>query len=241
MARRSADFLEGRARRRGVAVASLAAEAVADRVADRVQRDGLGERGETTQQRGVRQRPPEVLAGDRGRGDGTRPLRAQPADELAKAELGEVLGAVDQQVAAPGRARRRDRPGAAGSGPERSRRRARRSARAGGSSGHRCGRTRSTGAPVRSEPKVGNACAWRPSSKAATESISAAVTTPWPPRPWILTANNRALPLLEDFLGRLLAARLAVLRVDYRGRSGATAVRHGRRRVRLRGWTRTGW
>ena len=42
-----------------------------------------------------------------------------------------------------------------------------------------------TGAPVRSEPKLGKACAWRPSWKAATAIISAAVTTPWPPRPWM--------------------------------------------------------
>ena len=40
-----------------------------------------------------------------------------------------------------------------------------------------------TGAPIRSEPKLGNACAYRPSVKAATDSSSAAVTTPWPPRP----------------------------------------------------------
>ena len=42
-----------------------------------------------------------------------------------------------------------------------------------------------TGAPVRSEPKLGNACACRPSRNAATDSSSAAVTTPCPPRPWI--------------------------------------------------------
>ena len=48
-----------------------------------------------------------------------------------------------------------------------------------------------TGAPVRSEPKVGKAWACWSSSKAAIESISAAVTTPWPPRPWILTWNIR--------------------------------------------------
>ena len=30
------------------------------------------------------------------------------------------------------------------------------------------------------------------SAKAATESISAAVTAPWPPRPWIRTENIRA-------------------------------------------------
>ena len=35
-----------------------------------------------------------------------------------------------------------------------------------------------TGAPVRSEPKLGNACACFPSMKAAVESISAWVTTP---------------------------------------------------------------
>ena len=40
-----------------------------------------------------------------------------------------------------------------------------------------------TGAPMRSEPKLGNACACLPSRNAATDSISAAVTTPWPPRP----------------------------------------------------------
>ena len=40
-----------------------------------------------------------------------------------------------------------------------------------------------TGAPIRSEPKLGNACASKPSRKAATDSSSAAVTTPWPPRP----------------------------------------------------------
>ncbi len=49
-----------------------------------------------------------------------------------------------------------------------------------------------TGAPVRSDPKVGNAWAWRPSSNAATDSSSAAVTAPWPPRPWIRTANIAA-------------------------------------------------
>ena len=42
---------------------------------------------------------------------------------------------------------------------------------------------------MRSEPKLGKACAWRPSVNAATERISAAVTTPWPPRPWMRTWN----------------------------------------------------
>ena len=47
-----------------------------------------------------------------------------------------------------------------------------------------------TGAPVRSDPNTGNAWAWRPSLKAATESNSAAVTTPCPPRPWKRTWNT---------------------------------------------------
>src|SRR5271166_399764 len=46
-----------------------------------------------------------------------------------------------------------------------------------------------TGAPVRSEPKLGNACACLPSVNAAAESNSAAVTVPWPPRPWNRTSN----------------------------------------------------
>ncbi len=40
-----------------------------------------------------------------------------------------------------------------------------------------------TGAPRRSTPKAGNACASRPSSKAATANSSAAVTEPCPPLP----------------------------------------------------------
>jgi hypothetical protein len=40
-----------------------------------------------------------------------------------------------------------------------------------------------TGAPIRSGPKPGNACACRSSRNAAEASSSAAVTTPWPPRP----------------------------------------------------------
>ncbi len=51
-----------------------------------------------------------------------------------------------------------------------------------------------TGAPVRSEPKLGNACACRPSANAAADSSSAAVTTPWPPRPWIRISNMPVPP-----------------------------------------------
>src|SRR5215208_580433 len=47
-----------------------------------------------------------------------------------------------------------------------------------------------TGAPIRSEPKLGKACAWRPSRKAASDSSSAAVTTPCPPRPWMRVWNT---------------------------------------------------
>ena len=52
-----------------------------------------------------------------------------------------------------------------------------------------------TGAPIRSEPKLGNACACRPSRKAASASSSAAVTTPCPPRPWMRTSNTRLGPV----------------------------------------------
>jgi len=40
-----------------------------------------------------------------------------------------------------------------------------------------------TGAPVRSEPKLGKAWACLPWLNAAADSSSAAVTVPWPPRP----------------------------------------------------------
>ena len=49
-----------------------------------------------------------------------------------------------------------------------------------------------TGAPIRSEPKLGNACEYRSSRNAADASSSAAVTTPWPPRPWNRTWNMGA-------------------------------------------------
>jgi hypothetical protein len=56
-----------------------------------------------------------------------------------------------------------------------------------------------TGAPIRSEPKLGNACACRPSRNAASASSSAALTTPWPPRPWNRTWNIvRVLPVISD-------------------------------------------
>ena len=55
-----------------------------------------------------------------------------------------------------------------------------------------------TGAPVRSEPKLGKACACRPSSKAATESSSAAVTTPCPPRPWMRTSKVGLSPSIDS-------------------------------------------
>src|SRR4051794_14026319 len=47
-----------------------------------------------------------------------------------------------------------------------------------------------TGAPIRSEPKLGNAWASWPSRNAATDSNSAAVTTPWPPRPCSRISNG---------------------------------------------------
>ena len=58
-----------------------------------------------------------------------------------------------------------------------------------------------TGAPLRSDPKLGNACAYRPSSNAASDSISAAVTIPCPPRPWIRTWNM-SIASLRDLEAR---------------------------------------
>src|ERR1700693_2965412 len=50
-------------------------------------------------------------------------------------------------------------------------------------------RSRISLSPRRSEPRLGKACAWRPSRNAATESISAPETTPCPPRPCMRTWN----------------------------------------------------
>src|SRR5579859_2423308 len=46
-----------------------------------------------------------------------------------------------------------------------------------------------TGAPMRSEPNLGNAWACLPSRNAASASSSVAVTTPCPPLPWNRTLN----------------------------------------------------
>ena len=57
-----------------------------------------------------------------------------------------------------------------------------------------------------SEPKVGNACAYRPSSNAATERSSAAVTTPCPPRPSEIEPGSRGPPLLARWTPSAAAA-----------------------------------
>ena len=101
----------------------------------------------------------------------------KPLDELAEAELGEAVHGVDEEVAVRLEAGEEvdlvQQRGIlddqrVGLGDRLSERISASSMR----------QNATTGAPVRSEPNVGNACACRPSSNAATERSSAAVTTP---------------------------------------------------------------
>src|SRR3954451_8961878 len=87
-----------------------------------------------------------------------------------------------------------------------------------------------TGAPVRSEPKLGNAWAWRPSLKAASESISADVTTPWPPRPWMRTWNMAQVSVAPGVRGigclfGRAAGKLLTRNVGRGGCAGAATAR----------------
>ena len=70
---------------RGVAVAHRAGEPGEDRVADGVQRHHPGEGGEGPQQRGVRERPAEVLAGELGGRDGDHVRRGQATGQRRRA------------------------------------------------------------------------------------------------------------------------------------------------------------
>ena len=66
------------------------------------ERDDAADRGEGSEQGGVRQRAPEVLARDvRGR-HGEQPLLAEALDELAQPELGEAVHGVDERDSRPG-------------------------------------------------------------------------------------------------------------------------------------------
>src|SRR6516164_6130943 len=67
-----ADGVKGVGRRGDVAVGDLAAELVADRVRDRVERDDAGERGEAAEQHRVRQRSAEAPERDLGDRKSTR-------------------------------------------------------------------------------------------------------------------------------------------------------------------------
>ena len=188
----SAHDVVGLGRGGDVVLGDRAGELGADRVRDRLERDQAGQRGEAAEQHGVGQRPAEVLERDLGgRHACSRrswrkrcAISARPSSSKLRLLL---MQHVAVGLAGPGTRR----PGAAASGPGRSARRARGSARAGGSRWSSMRQNATTGAPVRSEPKLGNACAWRPCSKAAIENISAAVTTPWPPRPCIRICNMR--------------------------------------------------
>src|ERR1022692_2292360 len=85
-----------------------------------------------------------------------------------------------------------------------------------------------TGAPVRSEPKLGKACACLPSANAAAESSSAAVTVPWPPRPWILTSNIGLSSLRSE-----LSGAAAGVNDDHRAASVMYAALAGRADQRI--------
>ena len=220
----------GDARRAHVAGADLAGEAAADRAGHRGERDLPGERRERPEQGGVGQRPAELLARDLGRrhrqrrGWGRGGRRGRPRPELLQRARG-----VDQQVAAvvepgeqvdlvqQGRVLDDERVGVGDrlvqpDGPV-----------------VEPAERRPPGAPVRSEPNVGKACACRPSAKAATDSSSAAVTAPWPPRPWMRTENMSPPPLDRRAAG---PARRRVVGPDRAGPSaGPRSVQRAERVV----------
>ena len=154
---------------------------------DRVERDDAGERGEAAEQHRVRHRPPEVLARDaRSPAIGRRCGSGLGSSRPSSSSVRELFSSTRPPPWRP--AKRSTWCSSVGSW----------TISASGSaigSRLRIGRSSmrqnaTTGAPVRSEPKVGNACACLPSANAATESSSAAVTTPWPPRPWMRTWNT---------------------------------------------------
>src|SRR5215207_8860412 len=87
----------GRGGRRGVPARDFAREARADRGGDRVERDDAGERREAAQQRGVRQRPADVLACELAGGHGQN---LEVLGELGESELGEAAAGVDEDVPA---------------------------------------------------------------------------------------------------------------------------------------------
>ncbi len=145
-----------------------------DRGFERLDADGAGLRDEPAEQRGVRDRAPEVrarqLAGRHAQKPGRRiPGAGHPLAQLAQAEQLRAAGRVDRARNPRRAGRRTRRRGAAGSGPARPRRRARRSARAGGSGARRCGRTRPRARPsARSRSSGTPVPAGRPRSRPAT-------------------------------------------------------------------------
>ena len=69
-----------------------AGEPLADRRGDGVERDDAGQRGERAEQRGVRERAPELLAGDLGRRHRHAPVGLEALHELAEPEVVEAAG-----------------------------------------------------------------------------------------------------------------------------------------------------
>src|SRR6478735_9489802 len=89
----------GRERGGDVPLGRPAGEAPANRIRDRLDRDDAGQRREPAEQRGVRQRPAEVLPCELRRGDRHDTLGAKAARrELVEPELVEAAARVDQDV-----------------------------------------------------------------------------------------------------------------------------------------------
>ncbi len=116
----------------------------------RVQADRPGQRDEPAEKGGAGQRAAEVSLGQRRGRHYQPPIPAQRLDELVKAKLSETVGGASGSLTGSW-------------------------VRIGLSS---IRQNDITGAPIRSEPKPGDACVWRPSLSAAAASSSAAEATP---------------------------------------------------------------
>src|SRR6266511_1421433 len=84
--------------RTGVALAHLAGELLANRRRQRGQRDDLGERDESAEERRVGERAADVLARQHGRGQGERPVAAEALHEIVEAERGQRALGVDKDI-----------------------------------------------------------------------------------------------------------------------------------------------
>ena len=145
--------------------------------------DKSGERREGAEQRRVRHRPPDMFKREFGRRHGDGMATRQFGDDRVEVEIGKAPVGIDQEIAvfASGPANTSIALNSVTSWTINASGAAIGSRRRISLSSIRQKET--TGAPMRSEPKLGKACACFPSRNAATERTAAAVTTPWPPRP----------------------------------------------------------